>query len=73
MMTCCPQFERLMDRDLARHAQPYRLSNGAIVTEIDTEYFLVFGEERHQYVGLNYCPYRGRVLSRKLWNFEKKE
>ena len=33
----------------------------------------VSGEERHQSVGLNYCPFRGRVLSRKLWNLEKKK
>ena len=50
-MTCCPPFERLMDRDLARRAQPYRL----------------------QYVGLNYCPFCGRVLSRELWNLERKK
>jgi hypothetical protein len=72
-MTCCDEFERLMDRELVRHAQPYQLSNGTIVTEIDTEYYLVFGEERRQYVGLNYCPFCGRVLSRELWNREKKK
>ena len=63
-MTCCAQFDKLLDRDLARHAQPYQLSNGTIITEIDTEYFFVFGDDRHQYVGLNYCPFCGRVLSR---------
>jgi hypothetical protein len=72
-MSCCPQFERLMDRDLARHAQPHQLINGTIITHIDTEYFLVFGEERHQFVGLHYCPFCGRVLSRELWNLEKKK
>jgi hypothetical protein len=72
-MSCCPQFERLMDRELACHAQPYELRNGTIITEIDTEYYLVFGEERHQFVGVNYCPFCGRVLSRELWNLEKKK
>ena len=72
-MTCCAELERLMDRDLARFAQPYQLSNGTIVNEIDTEYFLVFGEERHQFVGMHYCPFCGRVLSRGLWNLEKKK
>lgn len=72
-MTCCSEFDKLMDRDLARNAQPYQLSNGTIITEIDTEYFLVFGEDRHQFVGLNYCPFCGRVLSRQLWNQEKKK
>ena len=43
------------------------------ITEMDTEYFLVFGEERHQYAGMNYCPFCGRILSRALWNLEKKK
>jgi hypothetical protein len=72
-MTCCPDFEQLMDRDLARYAQPYQLTNGTILNEIDTEYYLIFGEERRQFVGLNYCPFCGRALSRGLWNREKKK
>jgi hypothetical protein len=72
-MTCCADLERLMDRELARFAQPYQLSNGTIINEIDTEYYLVFGEERHQFVGMHYCPFCGRVLSRGLWNLEKKK
>ncbi len=72
-MTCCQQLQDLFDYDLARHAQPHQLSNGTIVTEIDTEYFLVFGEERRRFVGLNYCPFCGRALSRQLWNREKKK
>ena len=66
-------MDRLMERDLARRAQPQQLVNGTILTEIDTEYFLVFGDERHQFVGLNYCPFCGRALSRELWNLEKKK
>ena len=72
-MTCCPDLERLMDRDLAQYAQPHQLINGVIITEIDTEYFLVFGDERHQFVGIHYCPFCGRALSRALWNREKKK
>ena len=72
-MTCCADLEQLLDRGLARMAQPHQLSNGTILTEIDTEYFLVFGEERHQFFGLNYCPFCGRPLSRGLWNLEKKK
>ena len=44
-MSCCAELDRLMDRDLARNAQPYQLSNGTIITDIDTEYFLVFGDD----------------------------
>ena len=72
-MTCCTELEKLMDLELARYAQPHQLSNGRIITEIDTEYYLVFGDERHQFVGVNYCPFCGRVLSRGLWNLEKKK
>jgi len=31
-MTCCPEFERLMERGLAEHAQPHQLSGGTIIT-----------------------------------------
>jgi hypothetical protein len=62
-----------MDLDFARHAQPYQLTNGRILNEIDTEFFLVFGEERPSFVGFNYCPFCGRALSRGLWNLEKKK
>jgi hypothetical protein len=72
-MTCCAELERLMDRGLACHSQASRLENGTILTDIDTEFFLVFGDERRRYVGLHYCPFCGRVLSRELWNLEKKK
>jgi hypothetical protein len=54
----------MMERGLAEHAQPHQLSGGTIITEIDTEYFLVFGEEPRRFAGVNYCPFCGRVLSR---------
>jgi len=63
----------LMDRELARRAQPHELTDGRILTEIDTEYFLVFGDDRHSFAGINYCPFCGRILSRGLWNMEKKK
>ena len=72
-MTCCPDFDRLLDMELARHAQPHQLTDGRIITEIDTEYYFVFGDERHNFAGINYCPFCGRVLSRGLWNLEKKK
>lgn len=72
-MICCEMLDRLMDRGLAENSQPHRLSNGTIITDIDTEFFLVFGEERRQFAGINYCPFCGRALSRQLWNQEKKK
>jgi hypothetical protein len=72
-MTCCDNLERLVDRGFVENAPPHRLSSGSIITEIDTEFFLVFGGERRQFAGMHYCPFCGRVLSRELWNLEKKK
>ena len=72
-MYCCDTLTMLVDRDLAKIAPVSSLSDGRILTEFNTEYFLVFGEERHSYVGLNYCPFCGKALSIDLWNREKKK
>ena len=72
-MFCCDELRHLSDNDLLRVAPVHQLTNGRILTEIDTEYFLVFGSDRPSYVGLNYCPFCGRVVSRGLWNLEKKK
>jgi hypothetical protein len=72
-MCCCAELQNLADRSLLRVTPLHALTNGRILTEIDTEYFFVFGEERPSYVGLNYCPFCGRALSRELWNREKKK
>lgn len=72
-MTCCGDLQKLLDMDMLAVGPVHRLPGGRILTEIDTEYFLVFGEDRRSYVGINYCPFCGRVLSRGLWNLEKKK
>jgi hypothetical protein len=72
-MFCCDDFSGLVERGLARHSPLSALTNGRILTEFDTDYFLVFGEDRPSYVGLHYCPFCGRALSRDLWNREKKK
>lgn len=72
-MTCCAELEKLIDLDHVRAAAVHKLPNGRILTEIDTEYFLAFGDERPEYAGMNYCPFCGRVISRGLWNLEKKK
>jgi len=63
----------MADRGFVINAPLGKLANGRILTEIDTEYFLTFGDERPSYVGLHYCPFCGRALSRELWNREKKK
>jgi hypothetical protein len=72
-MFCCQELSDLVDRGLVRVCPMHQLTNGRILTEIDTEYFFQFGEERPSYVGMNYCPLCGRALSRQLWNREKKK
>lgn len=73
-MTCCAEFEDLVDREMALVGPKNLLRDGRIVNEADTEFFLVFGEEgRRSYVGIHYCPFCGRVVSRGLWNREKKK
>lgn len=72
-MVCCNELSDLVDRELVRVGPIHTLTNGRILTEIDTEYFFVFGAERPSYVGIHYCPFCGRVLSRQLWNREKKK
>ena len=62
-----------MDLDLARNGPPHLLPGGRVLTEIDTEYFLVLGEERPSYVGLNYCPFCGRGAIRGVLEPGKKE
>ncbi len=72
-MVCCTELQDLIDRDMVRVGPMHTLRDGRILTEIDTEYHLVFGDSRPRYVGLNYCPFCGRVISRGLWNLEKKK
>jgi hypothetical protein len=72
-MACCSDLERFLDLGMMQQARPQQITNGRILTEIDTDYFFVFGEDRPAYVGINYCPFCGRVLSRGLWNLEKKK
>lgn len=72
-MTCCDALEELVEKDFVRVGPIHTLRDGRILNEIDTEYFLVYGEGRHSYVGINYCPFCGRVISRGLWNQEKKK
>ena len=71
-MFCCDQLNQMAEWGLARNASVHMLTNGRILSEIDTDYFLVFGSEQPSYVGIHYCPFCGRVLSRELWNREKK-
>ena len=77
MVTCCPELSSLADQDLLRMSPIHMLTNGRILTEIDTEFFLEFGPtdsyRRPTFVGLNFCPFCGRAISKNIWNREKKK
>jgi hypothetical protein len=72
-MSCCDEMTDLVDRGLVRVGPLSTLAGGRIITEINTDYHLRFGDDRPTYVGLHYCPFCGRALSRDLWNREKKK
>jgi hypothetical protein len=66
-------MENSIDRGFVRYGPLHTLTDGRILTEFDTEYFFVFGAPRPSYVGMHYCPFCGRIVSRDLWNREKKK
>lgn len=72
-MSCCPVMEEMNEREFVHIGPIHSITSGRIVTEIDTEFYLKFGEDRATYAGLHYCPWCGRALSRDLWNREKKK
>jgi hypothetical protein len=72
-MSCCEEFQNLTEGEMARIAPMQALTDGRILNDLDTEYFLSFGEDRKSYIGINYCPFCGRVVSCGLWNKEKKK
>jgi len=70
---CCAEFEELVDREMAQVSPKHLLREGRIVNDVDTDFFLILGEGRRSFVGIHYCPFCGRVVSRELWNREKKK
>jgi hypothetical protein len=63
----------MSEMEFVRIGPLHSISNGRIMTEFDTEFHLKFGDDRPTYIGLHYCPWCGRALSRDLWNREKKK
>lgn len=63
-----------LDREFLAGGPVQRLPEGRVLNEIDSEYFLRNAETgRTSYLAINYCPFCGRVISRGLWNAEKKK
>lgn len=72
-MYCCAELSEFADRGMIQVGPLHSLTGGRILTEFDTDYHLRFGDERPSFVGMHYCPFCGRALSRDLWNREKKK
>ncbi len=74
LSSCCTEMQSALDREFLANGTIQHLPAGRILNEIDSEYFLRNVEmERVSYLAVNYCPFCGRVISRGLWNAEKKK
>ena len=72
-MFCCTLLSEIADGGFLVNSPLGKLANGRILTEIDTEYFLVFGDDRRTYVGLADCRLCGRAVSRVVWHGEPRK
>ncbi len=74
-MFCCTDMTDAQDQDLIAYGPPNRLPAGRFLNEIDSEFFIKSQEDsgKSRYLANNYCPFCGLVISRGLWNAEKKK
>lgn len=73
-MHCCDPLDEAIDRGSIYYGQKSRIDDGRIVNDLDTDYFIRSVTSRgYDYLGINYCPFCGRVLARGLWMAEKKK
>ena len=74
-MICCDEMEHAVDREMMVKTERYMVRDGRVWNDIDTEYFIRSGSESgvYSYLGINYCPFCGRALSRAIWTAEKKK
>ncbi|HEY4681772.1 MAG TPA: hypothetical protein VIH17_00805 [Candidatus Acidoferrales bacterium] len=74
-MICCNNLDQALDLEIVVKTEKHLLHDGRILNDVDSEYFVraSYGSDRFNYLAINYCPFCGRVLSRGLWNAEKKK
>jgi hypothetical protein len=73
-MHCCGQLDEAIERGSLYYGQKNRIDDGRIVNDLDTDYFLRSASAHgYDYLGINYCPFCGRVIGRGLWMAEKKK
>jgi len=74
-MICCEEMGNAMNYEIMVKTEKYKVRDGHVLNDIETEYFIRSGEESgvFNYVGINFCPFCGKPLSRGLWFAEKKK
>lgn len=73
-MFCCNDLIQATDHEVIVKSEVQDILDGRIYNEIDTEYFIRSenAESAVRYMGMNYCPFCGKAVSRGLWAAEKK-
>jgi hypothetical protein len=73
-MFCCKDLIQATDLEIITKSEVHTLRDGRIFNEIDTEYFIRSEDTDGavRYLGINYCPFCGKAVSRGLWAAEKK-
>jgi hypothetical protein len=67
-MHCCDQLDEAIERGSLYCGQKSRIDDGRILNDLDTDYFVRSASaHRFDYLGINYCPFCGRVTRRSLW------
>lgn len=74
-MMCCDEMQRATDYEVMVKTEKYKVRDGLVINDIETEYFIRSGSESgvFTYIGVNFCPFCGKSLSRGLWFAEKKK
>jgi hypothetical protein len=74
-MICCDEMQNAMDHEMMVKTEKYKVRDGGVVNDIETEYFIRSGNESgvFKYIGVNFCPFCGKPISRGLWFAEKKK
>lgn len=74
-MICCNNLDQALDLEIVVKTEKHLLHDGRILNDVDSEYYVraSYGGDRFNYLAINYCPFCGRVISRGLWDAEKKK
>ncbi|HEY7535607.1 MAG TPA: hypothetical protein VH878_06635 [Thermodesulfobacteriota bacterium] len=74
-MICCDEMQKAMDYEMMTKTEKYKVRDGRVINDIETEYYIRSGNESgvFNYLGVNFCPFCGKPLSRGLWFAEKKK